>query len=72
MLFKKTTGLLFLPSGTTMNDFKYFDLLKKKLELHMIVHQCTNFTQDSAPCHKLKIVGNLLKSKKDSDSCLAR
>ena len=35
-----TAGLYFLPPGTTMNDEKYMNLLKSKLELHMTVHNC--------------------------------
>ena len=32
-------GLFFLPPGMTMNDQKYIDLLKDKLELHMAIHK---------------------------------
>ena len=49
-----TAGLFFLPPGTTMNDQKYVDLLKDKLELHMAIHKCKIFRQDGAPCHPPK------------------
>ena len=36
-------GSFFLPVGMTMDAQRYTDLLKSKLELHMIVHNCTVF-----------------------------
>ena len=47
-----------------MNDKKYVDLLKDKLELHMNVHNCNIFMQDGTPCHRSKIVSEFLKEKK--------
>ena len=47
-----------------MNVQRYTSLLKNKLELHMTVHNCRVFMQDSAPCHRAKIVTQFLKSKK--------
>ena len=58
MSVKETDGLFFLPPGTTVNNSEYLKLLKNKLELHMVVHQCTIFIQDGASYHKLKILGN--------------
>ena len=45
-------GLFFLPNGTTMNGEKYVQLLSYKLR------------QNSAPCHRSKLVTNFLKKKK--------
>ena len=59
-----TAGLFFLPPGTTMNDQKFVDLLKDKLELHMAIYKCKIFMQDGAPCYHSKIVTQFLKSKK--------
>ena len=49
-----------------MNDQRYVDLLKNKLELHMAICTCTNFMQGVAPFHCAKIVTQFLKSKKIS------
>ena len=57
-------GLLFLPSGTTMNGEKYVQLLSDKLQLHMQVHRCNIFMQDGAPYHRSKLVTIFLKKKK--------
>ena len=46
-----TAGLFSVPTGTTMNGLTYIDLLKDKLEVHMAVHNCIIFMQDSTPCH---------------------
>ena len=47
-----TAGLFFLPKGTTMNGARYLEMLQEKLQLHM------------APCHRSKIVSEVLKKKK--------
>ena len=47
-----------------MNDKKYLDMLKNKLEMHMNIHDCNIFMHDGAPCHRDKIVSEFLKNKK--------
>lgn len=37
---RDVAGLVFLPTGMTVNGQKYTDLLKDKLELHMAVPKC--------------------------------
>ena len=59
-----TTGLFFQSPGTTINGKKYVDLLKDKLELHIAIYKCKMSMQDSAPCHRSKVVTQFLKSKK--------
>ena len=44
-----TSGLYFLPAGLTMNGQMYLQLLKEKIELHMIVHNDDVFMHDGAP-----------------------
>jgi len=61
MSFRGTAGLYFLPPGTTMNGVKYVSLLKSKLELYMRVHNFDIFIHDGAPCHRSKVVKNLLE-----------
>ena len=58
-----TAGLYFLQPGTTMNGAKYLNLLKEKLDIHMVVHNCEIFMHDGAPCHRSKIVKNYLEDK---------
>ena len=43
-----------------MNGQKYLELLKEKLQFYMQFHNCDIFMQDGAPCHRSKIVTNLL------------
>ena len=43
-----------------MNSSRYVELLKEKLEIHMIIHQCTVFMHDGAPCHCSKAVKHFL------------
>ena len=43
-----TAGLYFLQSGTIINGAKYLDLLKDKLEIHMIVHDFNRLIQDGS------------------------
>ena len=47
-----------------MNGARYLEMLQEKLQLHMVVHKCTTFMQDGAPCHGSKIVSEFLKKKK--------
>ena len=49
-----TAGLYFLQPSTTMNSAKYLDLLKDKLEIHMIEHDCNVCMHDGAPWHWAK------------------
>lgn len=46
----------FMKKGEMMNGKRYLELLEDKLERFMELHQTTHFLQDSAPCHKAKIV----------------
>jgi hypothetical protein len=39
-----------------MNGLRYLKLLHEKLDLFMGLHNTKHFLQDSAPCHKAKIV----------------
>ena len=63
MAAQRTAGRYFLQPGTTMNGTKYLNLLKDKLEIHMMVHDCNVFMHDDAPCHRAKSVKNLLQEK---------
>ena len=54
--------LFFLPIGT-INGIEYCKMLEDKLEIHMAIHECNMFMQDSAPCHCSKLVSNFLKKK---------
>ena len=55
-----SAGLYFLLTNTTINGVKYLDLLKNKLEIHMMVHNYNVFMYDGAPCHKVKSMKNFL------------
>ena len=57
-------GLYFLPKGQTMNATRYIDVLDSHLLAFMSIHGCTTFQQDSAPCHKAKVVTKWLQAKK--------
>ena len=46
-----------------MNGAKYLDLLKDKLEAHMVSFNCNVFMYDGAPCHKAKSVKSFLREK---------
>ena len=61
---KGIAGLFFLKPGTTINDQRYLNLMKKKLQLHMWVHDCTIFMQDGDPCHCSKIVTGFFRANK--------
>ena len=54
--FRGRGGIEFLKEGEMMNGERYRDILENKLELFMGMHNCSHFLQDSAPCHKSKIV----------------
>ena len=43
---------------------KCVKLLKAKLKLHMHVHDCTVFIQDSAACHRSKVATEFMKKNK--------
>ena len=58
-----TAEQYFLHPGTTMNGAKYLDLLKDKLEIHMMVHDCNVLIDGGAPCHRAKSVKNFLQEK---------
>ena len=55
-----TVGLCYLPPGRLMNSFMHVELLREKLEMHMIIHQSTVFMHDGAPCYRLKVVKKIL------------
>ena len=60
--------LYILLSLSTLNESKHDDLLKEKLELHMVVHNCTIFMHDEAFCHKSRIAKQFW-SENSSDLC---
>ena len=45
-----TAGLYFLQPGFTINGAKYLHLLKDKLEIHVMMHDCHVFIHDDASC----------------------
>jgi transposase len=49
-------GLFFLPANTTMNAIRYTNVLEVHLLPFMTIHGTSIFQQDSAPCHKAKLV----------------
>ena len=60
MSAKGTAGLNFLQLSTTMNGIKYLSLLKEKLDIHQVVHDCNAFMHNGAPCHRSKLVKDYL------------
>ena len=44
------------------------ELLKEKLKLHMHVHGCTIFMQDGAPCHRSKVVTEVLNNNNNNNN----
>ena len=56
-------GLYFLPNNVTMNGVRYVDVLDSHLKNVYCIHECTHFMQDSAPCHKAKLVSAWLKKE---------
>ena len=44
-------SLYFVQPGTTINGGIYLDLLKNKLYIHMVVHDCNVFVNDGTPCN---------------------
>ena len=58
-----TTDLFFSPIKEAMNDIRYHKMLKDKLGIHMAIHECNMFMQDSDSCHHSKLVTDFLKKK---------
>ncbi len=58
-------GLYFLPENCTMNGEKYKKVLEDHLLPVMRIHRTTFFLQDSAPCHKSKLVMAFLKQSEE-------
>ena len=52
----KAGGIEFMGKGEMMTGVQYLQLLENKLEDKLEEHSCDHFLQDSAPCHKAKIV----------------
>ena len=59
-----TAALYFLPVGVTMNDSRYVNLLREKLQLHMAVHHCSVFMRDCASCQRSKVVQSFLDQQR--------
>lgn len=57
-------NLAFIPAGKTVNAQMYRSILEERLERTMLMHRCTIFQQDSAPCHTAGTVKNWLKEKR--------
>ena len=51
MFVDETAALYLLPAGVTMNGSRYVNLSREKLQLHMVVHSCSVFMHNVAPCH---------------------
>ena len=60
MLVRGTAGLYFFQPVTTINGAKYLDLLRDKLEIHIMALDCNVFMHNGAPCHREKSGKNLL------------
>ena len=58
---RRRGGLYFLEKGATMNGQRYQKVLEEHLLQFMMIHQCTTFMHDSAPCHKSKAVSRWLQ-----------
>ena len=56
-------SLFFLPTKTRMNDIRKHKMLEDKLKIHMAIHECNMFMQDSAPCHHSKLMCDFLKKR---------
>ena len=52
-----------LPIGTTLNGVRYRKMLQDKLEIHIAIYECNMLMQDSALCHRLKLVSDFLEKK---------
>ena len=63
MSAKSRVRLYFLTPESTINGSKYVELFKKKLVLHMEIHNCTTFMYDGAPCHKSRLVQQFFESQ---------
>ena len=44
-----------------MNGVRYRKMLQDKLEIHITIHECNMFIQDSVPCHRSKLVSDFFK-----------
>ena len=54
--YGRSGGIEFMGKGEMMTGERYLRLLDEKLEEKMEEHGCDHFLQDSAPCHKAKVV----------------
>ena len=63
MSARGTAGLYFLQPGITMNGAECLEVLKDKLEIHIMVHDCNDFTNDGASCHQANSVKSFLQKK---------
>ena len=61
-----TAALYFLPAGVTMYGSRYVNLLREKLQLYMVVNQCSVFMYDGTPCHRSTVVQNFLDQQEIS------
>jgi len=48
-------GLEVIPRNSRMDSKMYMNILEKKLENFLVIHDCDTFMQDSAPCHVSKV-----------------
>ena len=71
MSFNGAAALNFLPAGVTMNDSRYVNLFREKLQLHIAVHQYSVFMQDGAPCHQSKVMQSFFGSTKNQHAGVA-
>ena len=51
-----TAGLYVLAPGTTVNGLKCVQLLQKKPNIHMFLHNTSILIHNGVPCHGLKVV----------------
>jgi transposase len=59
-------GLYFLPKNKTMNGERYKGVMEERLIPFMNFHRAKTFMQDGAPCHRSKMVMEVLKKEKFS------
>ena len=71
MSFNGAAALNFLPAGVTMNDSRYVNLFREKLQLHIAVHQYSVFMQDGAPCHQSMVMQSFFGSTKNQHAGVA-
>ena len=54
---KHGTARFYFPAPcTTINGLIYVQLLQKKLNIHMVLHNNSIFMHNEAPCHRSKVV----------------